>query len=78
MVVCFWVLDMGLHLGLGFGIREIYIMTAHWAYIIPLSIAFSIKHTAKPYKQALRGFAFVLTLFLWVWNGFLTVNYLVQ
>ncbi len=78
MVVCFWVLDMGLHLGLGFGIREIYIMTAHWAYIIPLSIAFSIKHTAKPYKQALRSFAFVLTLFLWAWNGFLTVNYLVQ
>lgn len=43
MVFSFAVMDMILHMGLGFGIPEIYIMAAHWIYVIPISMGFLMK-----------------------------------
>ena len=38
LVLSYFALDMVLHIGLGFGINEVYIMTAHWIYALPIAI----------------------------------------
>jgi len=68
--------DMALHLGLGFGLNEVYIMTAHWAFIVPVVIGYLFHQ-----KHGLRHFSLhiivgLLTLWLWLWNGWLIVGYL--
>ena len=64
---------------LGFGINEVYIMTAHWAFVIPLAIAFLVKaagHT--PHALKLRILLTALTLWLWGYNGILLGGYLLN
>ena len=39
----FFILDMALHMGLGFGINEIYIMSAHYLFVLPIGIAYLFK-----------------------------------
>lgn len=62
--------DMLLHLGLGFGLNEVYIMSAHWIFILPLAMTFLFKNLAP----SLRGrggvglLLLLLTLYLYVWN----------
>ncbi len=34
---------MMLHIGLGFGLNEVYIMAGHWIYAIPIAIGFLLK-----------------------------------
>jgi len=40
LVLSFFGMDVALHVGLGFGINEVYIMSAHWIYAIPICIAY--------------------------------------
>ena len=69
--------DMLLHMGLGFGINEVYIMSAHWIYIIPIAVAFLLKATEKRRKAlALKGLIAALAVYLWIWNVALIVQYL--
>lgn len=68
-----WLLDMVLHVGLGFGINEVYIMTAHWAFVIPLAIAHLFRVMQGKALSIVRVVAVVITLFLFLWN----VNWLV-
>ena len=68
--------DMVLHLGLGFGINEVYIMTAHWAFIIPIAIGFLLHHVKGLHHFFLHILIALLTLWLWIWNGWLIVNHL--
>lgn len=35
--------DMLMHMGFGFGLNEVYIMTAHWTFIIPIAIGYLLK-----------------------------------
>ena len=62
--------DMLLHLGLGFGLNEVYIMSAHWIFVLPLAITFLFKILAP----SLRGrggvglLLLLLTLYLYIWN----------
>jgi len=62
--------DMLLHLGLGFGLNEVYIMSAHWIFVLPLAMTFLFKILAP----SLRGrggvglLLLLLTLYLYVWN----------
>lgn len=65
--------DMGLHMGLGFGINEVYIMTAHWAFVIPISIGFLLKTTRQRWIRLLTA---ALTTFLFVWNTVLYMEYI--
>lgn len=44
-------MDMILHMGLGFGINEIYIMTAHYMFVVPVAMAQSL----IPRQGAQRG-----------------------
>ena len=79
MILSGFIFDMTLHLVLGFGINEVYIMTAHWAFVIPLAIAFLVKaagHT--PHALKLRILLTALTLWLWGYNGILLGGYLLN
>lgn len=76
MALAFAALDMLLHVGLGFGINEVYIMTAHWIYIIPLSMAVLLCHSVGKTRKILRLSYFILTIFLIVYNTSLFVKYL--
>ncbi|MBQ8655567.1 MAG: GtrA family protein [Prevotella sp.] len=68
--------DLLLHIGLGFGLNEVYIMTAHWAYVIPIAIGFLFHHLHGLKRFALRCIVILLTLWLWSWNVWLTKIYL--
>lgn len=76
MALTFAALDMLLHVGLGFGINEVYIMTAHWIYIIPLSMAVLLCRSVGKTRKILRLSYFILTIFLIVYNTSLFVKYL--
>ena len=73
---CF-ALDMVLHIGLGFGINEVYIMTAHWAYVMPVAMAFLLSAAKGRTRQWLRVVIALLTVYLWTYNGSLIGGYLV-
>lgn len=77
LVMSYFALDMVLHVGLGFGINEVYIMSAHWIYAIPIATAYLLK-AAKPRRTSLllKGMIAVLAIFLWIWNVNLIVQYL--
>ena len=55
---------------------EVYIMTAHWIYVIPLSIAYLVRYIHNKTKTILRVLLVLLTLYLMVYNGSLLIKYL--
>ena len=69
--------DMFLHMGLGFGINEVYIMGAHWLFVMPMAMAFVVKQAENGrFRIWLRVLLVVLTLWLWAYNGTLLAGYL--
>lgn len=69
--------DMLLHVGLRFASADVYIMTAHWAFVIPVAIGIMMKKAEawRPlYAVALSAVA-VLTAFLWWHNLSLMVRH---
>lgn len=62
--------DMLLHLGLGFGLNEVYIMSAHWIFVLPLAMTFLFKNLAPSLR--VRGgvglLLLLLCLYLYIWN----------
>ena len=68
--------DMVLHLGLGFGLNEVYIMTAHWAFVIPVAIGFLLHHAKGLHHFSLHILIALLTLWYWLWNGWLITQYM--
>ena len=69
-------LDMLLHVGMGFGLNEVYIMSAHWIFIIPIAVGFALLHLPKRFVASVRYGVGLLTLYLWVYNVALIVKYL--
>jgi len=78
MLLAWFACDITLHLILGFGITEVYIMASGWAFIIPIAYGYLMKGLSHRYRQMLRGLLLVITIFLWVYNGGLTANYLLN
>lgn len=76
LVMSYFALDMALHVGLGFGINEVYIMSAHWIYAIPVAVAFLLRALSRRPALALKGLLAVLAVYLWAWNVTLIVGYL--
>ena len=72
----FFLYDMTLHMGLGFGINEVYIMTAHWAFVIPIAIAYLIKSINWRYLPYLRCLLFIITVYLFIHNTWLLCEYM--
>jgi hypothetical protein len=70
----FFAFDMFIHLVLGFGINEIYIMSPHYLFIIPLGIAYLLKALKTKPHVALRLIVLALTVYLYIYNVALLVN----
>ena len=78
MVLSGFAFDMLLHMGLGFGINEVYIMAAHWLFALPIAMAYLVKQVqTTKWATGLRCLLLLLTLYLWIYNGTLLVGYLV-
>ena len=78
MLLAWFACDITLHLILGFGITEVYIMASGWVFIIPIAYGYLMKGLSHRYRQMLRGLLLVITIFLWAYNGGLTANYLLN
>ena len=77
LTLTFFLMDAALHIGLGFGINEVYIMTVHYMYALPIAIAFlALKAKGKNLKWAFRGLMLAITLYLWISNGYLLAGYM--
>lgn len=51
MVMSMFLFDMLLHVGLNFASADVYIMTAHWAFVIPIAVAYRLKHASQSPQQ---------------------------
>lgn len=80
MALAGFLFDMALHIGLGFGINEVYIMAAHWVFVIPIAIGYLFKKLEEQEHSAplriVRCLGVCLVLFLLIWNLALYVQYL--
>lgn len=77
LCLSWFALDMVLHMGLGFAINEVYIMSAHWIYIIPIAVAFLMRSVKGKGLVAVRSLVALLTVWLWTYNVWLITGYLV-
>ncbi len=68
-------MDMLLHVGLGFGINEVYIMSAHWIFAVPMAIACIVPQVGERGKRMLSVLLSLLTLYLFIYNVSLLVKY---
>lgn len=77
LCLSFFAVDLALHLGLGFGINEVYIMGAHFLFVIPVALAFIFKRLRPESAHwAFLALCGLLTLWLFAWNGTLLAGYL--
>lgn len=77
LAMSFWGFDMLIHVVLGFGLNEVYIMGAHWLFVPAVAMAYLLK--AAGHSRALvpvRLMILALALFLAGWNGVLIADYL--
>lgn len=74
LVLSWFAFDMLMHLGFGFGINEVYIMTAHWTFIIPIAIGYLLLRTRS---SALRYLVAALAVWLWAYNATIIAEYLI-
>ena len=73
MVLAWFAFDMLMHMGFGFGLNEVYIMTAHWAFIIPIATGYILR---RKNSMAARVLVAALTLWLWAYNAVIVIGYL--
>ena len=76
MSLSYFGFDMMIHLVLGFGINEIFIMAPHWLFVVPLTIAYAFRQAKKNQHKILQLAVLALTCYLWVYNGWLLISFL--
>lgn len=80
IVLSGFIFDMFLHLGLCFALADVYIMTAHWAFVIPIAVAYILSHIR--HKRSLYLTTIItttlLTTWLWVYNLHLIIPYILS
>lgn len=73
MVLAWFGFDMLMHMGFGFGLNEVYIMTAHWAFIIPIATGYILRRSNS---MAPRVLVAALAVWLWAYNATIVIGYL--
>ena len=76
LTLSFMAVDMALHMGLGFGINEIYIMSPHYLYALPIAMAYLLKARTRMLRLAVRTLVLLLAVYLWMHNGYLLTQYM--
>ena len=74
--MAFFAFDMALHVGLGFGLNEVYIMSAHWLFVIPLAMGYLFKVVRGGLLVSLRVLTVALFLWLLGYNLFFLMKYM--
>ena len=74
-------IDMGIHLVLGFGINEVFIMAPHFLFILPIATAYLLKErrregVRRKGAHAIRLAVTALTAYLFTYNGILLTYFL--
>lgn len=72
----FLLLDLLLHMVLGFGINEVFIMSAHYLYVLPIAMAYLLKALPWRARRRLAVLLAAVAIYLVVWNVTLIVEYL--
>ena len=67
--------DMFIHVGLGFGLNEVFIMTPHYMFVLPIATAFLFRDIQARW---LRISIVVLMLYLFIYNGYLLTDFLLS
>ena len=67
--------DMFIHVGLGFGLNEVFIMTPHYMFVLPIATAFLLREYQT---RRLRISVVVLMLYLFIYNGYLLTDFLLS
>ncbi|WP_033147466.1 DUF6080 domain-containing protein [Prevotella sp. P6B1] len=67
--------DMFIHIILGFGINEVFIMTPHYMFVLPIATAFLFR---KLQTRWLRIAVTILMLYLFIYNGYLLTDFLLS
>lgn len=73
MVLAWFGFDMLMHMGFGFGLNEVYIMTAHWAFIIPIASGYILRRSNSIAPRVLVA---ALAVWLWAYNAAIVIGYL--
>lgn len=77
LALSFWGFDMLIHVVLGFALNEVYIMGAHWLFVLPIAMGYLFKAGAETKARLpLRFVVLLLTVFLMAWNWTLFIDYL--
>lgn len=75
LVLSCFAFDAILHLGLGFGINEVYIMGPHWLFVLPIAISYIFSQCKIQWYLPLRIISAALAVFIFLWNISLFVYY---
>ena len=67
--------DMFIHVGLGFGLNEVFIMAPHYMFVLPIATAFLFRGIQAHW---LRISVIVLMLYLFIYNGYLLTDFLLS
>ncbi len=70
--------DAMMHLGLGFAINEVYIMSAHWLYVVPIALSFLLLRVNTQWLMMLRFVILTLTIYLLCHNLSLITEWMQQ
>ncbi len=71
--------DALMHIGLGFAINEVYIMSAHWVYIFPIALAYLLRaKSQRLIAHSLRVVIVLLTAYLLIHNLVLITGWMQQ
>ena len=75
MLLSWLVFDATVHIGFGFGLNEVYIMTAHWAFVIPIAGGYLLRASGSKARLWLTSGVWALALWLAAYNATLIVGY---
>lgn len=75
MVLSGFAFDLFIHLGLGFGLNEVYIMAPHWLFVMPVAMAFFLHRLQGGKLILVRAVLFMVVLFLWIHNASLLLRF---
>lgn len=69
LAMAFLMVDMVIHLGLGFAINEVSIMSAHYLFVLPIGMAYVLKGiSSDAWRRRLKWALCMVAAYLWIWN----------
>ncbi|MBO4315116.1 MAG: GtrA family protein [Prevotella sp.] len=76
LVLSWFLMDMIIHVILGFGLNEVYIMAGHWVFVIPIAMSYLFLATHGWAKKMLQVLTGLLATSLFIYNISLIATYL--